>query len=175
MNENKSIFGNLNVETYWYAVHTKARHEKKVNQRLLDKGVESYLPLNTVYRRWSDRYKKVQEPLFSCYVFVHIALRDRLDVLQTDGVVRLVSTRGIPSRIPDEQIEAIRRLLDEERKIENVDMFTPGKKVRVVQGILKGLEGTLVTIKGENRLVITIESIRQAISVEINPRDVELI
>ncbi|MBN2012335.1 UpxY family transcription antiterminator [candidate division KSB1 bacterium] len=174
MKTDQSIFGELNVVQKWYAVHTKARHEKRVHQRLNDKGVNSYLPINTVYRRWSDRYKKVQEPLFSCYVFVRIALKERLDVLQTDGVVNLVSSNGIPASIPDNQIEAIRKLLSDEREVSCTDYFTPGKKVKVVRGLLKDLEGTMVAVKGENRLVITIDSIKQAISVEINPGDVEL-
>jgi len=76
-----SLYGELNDVPAWYALHTRSRHEKKISEKLTSKGVAHYLPLNTIYRRWSDRYKQVAEPLFSCYVFVNIKLRDRLLVL----------------------------------------------------------------------------------------------
>ena len=170
-----SIYGELNFTLNWYAIHTKNRHEKKVDLRLKEKGISSYLPLNTVYRRWSDRYKKVQEPLFSCYVFVNMNLKDRLSVLQTDGVVCLVAFNGIPATIPEDQIYAIKKILEKKQSVEYSDYFIPGKKVKVARGPFKGIEGTLVTNKNNNRLVIAIEGIKQAISIEIDPRDLELI
>ena len=175
MTPDNSIFGELNYTPHWYAIHTKSRHEKKVDLRLKEKGVTSYLPLNTIYRRWSDRYKEVQEPLFSCYVFVCMNLKDRLPVLQTDGAVCLVTFNGIPAAIPEDQINAIKQILEKKQNVDYIDYFTPGKKVNVARGPLKGLEGTLVTVKNNHRLVIAIEGIKQAISVEIDPRDLELV
>ena len=174
MELNKSVYGELNNSTYWYALHTRARHEKKVDLRLKQRGVSSYLPLNTVYRRWSDRYKKVLEPLFSCYVFVNITLRDRLRVLQTEGTLSLVSFNGIPAKVTEEQINAIKHILESKQSVDYADYFTPGKKIKIVEGPLRGLNGTLVTHKNNNRLVIAIDGIKQAISVEIDPRDVVL-
>ncbi len=164
-----------NVEPHWYALHTRYRHEKKVEARLNDKKITSYLPLNTVYRRWSDRYKKVEEPLFSCYVFVWIALRDRLPVLQTEGVVDLVSFNGIPATISQKQIDAIRRVLERGVEVGHASYFTIGEKVRVIRGPLHGLEGTLVCQKNNHRLIITVDSIKQAVSIEIDPDDLEII
>lgn len=175
MNSDNSIFGDLNTIPHWYALHTRSRHEKKVDLRLTEKGIISFLPLNTVYRKWSDRYKKVEVPLFSCYVFVHIALKDRLSVLQTDGAVHFVSFNGIPATIPEKQINAIKQVLERKQTVDYADYFTPGQKIRIIQGALKGLEGTLVTSKNKHRLVITIDGIKQAISVEIDPRDLEVI
>ncbi|MFQ5710087.1 MAG: transcription termination/antitermination NusG family protein, partial [bacterium] len=86
--------------SHWYALYTRPRFEKKVDLLLQEKGLESYLPLHTVLRRWSDRWKKVEEPLFSCYVFVRILLSQRIHAVQTDGVVRIVSFTGTPSPIP---------------------------------------------------------------------------
>ena len=175
MTQNNSIYGELNYIPRWYALYTRCRHEKKVDLRLKEKGIASYVPLNTVYRRWSDRYKKVLVPLFSSYVFVFIALRDRLNVLQTDGAIGFVSFNGIPATIPEKQIIIIRQILEQKLNVEYIDSFTPGKQVRVLRGPLKGVEGKFVTIKNNNRLMITIDSITQAISVEIDYRDLELI
>ena len=175
MNLINSIYGELNFASHWYALHTKSRHEKKVNIRLNEKGVTSYLPLNTVYRRWSDRYKEIQEPLFSCYVFVYIKLCDRLPVLQTDGAVHFVTFNGIPATIPEEQINAIKMILEKKQNVDHAEFFTPGKKVKVARGPFKGVNGTLITNKNNHRLVITIEGIKQAISIEVDPHDLELV
>lgn len=169
MAQSHSIFGDLNDTQHWYALHTRSRHEKKVSERLAEKGVANYLPLHTTYRRWSDRQKKVTEPLFSCYVFVNIALRNRLDVLQTDGAVNLVAFNGIPAKIPEQQIEAIRYVLSEVKSVEQADFFQHGQKVRVEHGPLKGIEGTVVVKKNQHRLVIAIDAIHQAVSIEIDP------
>jgi len=170
-----NMWGELNTINHWYALHTQSRHEKKVDSQLKAKGINSYLPLNTVHRRWSDRYKKIQAPLFSCYVFVNIALKDRLHVLQTAGAVNLVSFNGKPALIPDEQIYAVRMILENVATVNYENFFTPGVRVRILRGALKGLEGTLVSNKNNNRLIISIDGIKQAISVEIDPKDLELI
>ncbi len=175
MDSSTDLYQQRLVEPQWYALHTRYRHEKKVAARLKDKKITSYLPLNTFYRRWSDRYKKVEEPLFSCYVFVWIALRDRLSVLRTDGVVNLVSFNGIPAIISQKQIDAIRRVLERGLEVDHASYFTIGEKVRVIRGPLHGLEGTLVWQKNNHRLIITVESIKQAISIEIDPDDLEII
>ncbi len=168
-----SVYGELNFSPRWYALNTKSRHEKKVDRRFKEKGIVSYLPLTTVYRRWSDRYQAVEAPLFSCYVFVYIALRDRLPVLQTAGAANLVSFNGVPAWIPEKQIDAIKQVLESKTSIEGADFLTPGKKVRIARGPLKGLEGTFITFKNTHRVVIAIEAIKQAIAVEIDPRDLE--
>ena len=165
----------INNNSHWYALYTKSRYEKKVDYLLKEKGVISYLPLNEVYHRWSDRYKKVLIPLFSCYVFVFIALRDRVTVLETDGVITLVSFNGQPATIADHQIDAIKRIMAEKVNVDPIDFFTPGKKVRVKQGPLKGVEGTLIHKNNKNRLVITIDGIKHALSVAIDYRDLEIL
>ena len=171
----RSIYGELNIVQNWYALSTRARHEKKVHNQLLQKGIMSYLPLQTFYRRWSDRYKEVQEPLFSCYIFVKIALKDRVTVLQTDGAVRLVSFNSIPATIPEDQIIAIKTLLENNFQIEKVDYLTPGQKIEVIQGPLKGIKGVLAEVKNSHRLVLRIDSIMQAISIDIDYRDIKII
>lgn len=171
----QSVFGKLNEVPHWYAISTMARHEKRVHHRLVEKRIESYLPLQRLQRKWSDRYKVVEEPLFSCYVFVHIALKDRLPVLQTDGVVKLVSFNGIPAVIPDSQFEAVQKVLEENKPVEKVDYLTPGKRIEVIQGTLKGVQGILTEIKNSHRLVLRIDGIMQAISFDIDYRDIKVI
>lgn len=173
LESSQSVYGELNVIDNWYAISTKARHEKKVHDQLTHKGIISYLPLQAFYRKWSDRYKKVQEPLFTCYVFVKIALRNRLSVLQTDGVVRLVAFNGIPATIPEDQIMSIKTILENDYQIERVDYLTPGQSIEVRQGPLKGVKGVLAEIKNSHRLIIRIDSIMQAISIDIDYRDIK--
>ncbi len=160
---------------HWYALYTRSRYEKKVDYLLKQKGVTSYLPLNEVYHRWSDRYQRVLTPLFSCYVFVFMALRDRFKVLQTDGVIKLVSFNGYPAIIADHEIDAIKRILAEKMKVEPIDFFTPGKKVSVRQGPLKGVKGILLQRNNRNRLIIAIDGIKQALSIDIDYRDLEIL
>ena len=93
----------------WYAVYTRPRWEKKVNNLLLNKGVESYCPLNKVRRKWSDRIKVVEEPLFKSYVFVKIADEHRTEVRMTDGVINFVYWDGKPAIIKEKDIQTIRR------------------------------------------------------------------
>ena len=176
MNEtSKSIYGELNEIPNWYALSTRARHEKKVYERLFQKKIESYLPLQTVNKKWSDRYKIVEEPMFSCYVFVNIALNERVQVLQTDGAVRLVTFNGIPATIPESQINAIRFVLKQKKEIERIDYLTPGQQIEVIQGPLKGINGILINVKNKHRLVLRLDSIQQAISVDIDYRDIKIV
>lgn len=163
-----SLFGEFNFVPRWYALYARRHHEKKVEMRLKEKGIDCYLPLTTVYRRWSDRYKKIEEPLFSCYIFVFIALQNRLHVLQTNGALKLISFNGSPAPIPENQITNLKLLLDNKINVNKTDFFTPGKKVKVVRGVLQGLEGTLVALKNNYRFVITIDGIKQAIWFEID-------
>lgn len=157
----------------WYALYTRPRHEKRVDRQLKQKGIESYLPLRKELRRWSDRKKWVEEPLFRCYVFVRIPLQDYISALQTYGVVRMVSFNGRPAPIPDEQIDAVRRVLEEIKTVEPISYLVIGQKVEVIKGPLAGIRGVLIQKRNQNRLVIAIESIRQGISIEINADEVK--
>ncbi|MFX0132627.1 MAG: UpxY family transcription antiterminator [Candidatus Hodarchaeota archaeon] len=171
----KSIYGELNHKPHWYALYTRNRYEKKIENLLRQKKIETYLPLNTVYHKWSDRYKKITVPLFSCYIFVFISLKERLTVLQTNGAIKLVTHGGIPAVIPEDQINAIKILLDSQREVIPVDCFTPGKRVKIVRGLLCGLEGTLINKNNKNRFVMIIDGIMQGISIQIDYHDLKII
>ena len=153
----------------WYALYTRPRFEKKVEIQLSEREIETYLPLQTVVRQWSDRKKKIQEPIFRGYIFVHVEPQHRIESLRVDGVVRMIGFAGKPSIIPDDQIDAIQRLLDKNAKIEACDFFAVGDPVEVAQGPFAGIKGKLIEKRGMRRFVINIDAIKQSIFVEIDP------
>ena len=153
----------------WYAVYTKARHEKKAHNQFLDKGIESFLPLVKKVRKWKDRKKEVEFPLFTSYVFVRIDYRFRLPVLETYGVVKIVNFRGQPAAIPDHQIEAIKKFTVFSDKIRLEDYISSGDRVRVTSGPLEGITGIINYLsKDMTRLVVSLDSIKQSVSIEID-------
>src|SRR5580704_3035621 len=139
----------------WYALHTRARHEKVVAQRLQESGVTAFLPLVTEIRRWSDRKKSVELPLFGCYVFVRLVpnSEERLRVLRIDSVLNFVGIRGQGTPIPDPQIDAVRTLIEENLPWSTHPFLKIGQRVRIRSGALNGLEGILVARNGDRTLV----------------------
>jgi transcription termination/antitermination protein NusG len=159
----------------WFAVQTRARHEKAVVQRLREVGVETFLPLIRGVHRWSDRRKTVELPLFSCYVFVRLAPKNekRLRVLLIDGVLNFVGPRGQEIPIPDEQIESIRRLLQGQLPYCSHPFLKIGQRVRIRSGALDGVEGILVSRSGERTLIISVDALDRSLAVRIEGYDVE--
>jgi transcription antitermination factor NusG len=143
----------------WYAIYTKPRWEKKVNNILLEKGLESYCPLNKVERKWSDRMKTVEEPLFKSYVFVRVNQEEQSKVRMTNGVVNFVYWQGKPAMIKDKEIEIIRKFLHEYKdvKAEPLDLRRDAR-VRIRQGIFMEKEAKIKKVEG-NRVQVIIESI----------------
>lgn len=134
----------------WYAVYTRPRWEKKVNTLLLQKGIESYCPLNKVRRKWSDRIKTIEEPLFKSYVFVKIAEEERTNVRMTNGVVNFVYWNGKPAIIKEKEIETIKRFLDEYENVEAVKMeIAEDDRVKIVAGPMMDKEGKVLEIKNK--------------------------
>ena len=163
-----------NDKRSWYVIYVRSKHEKNVHSALLNKGIDASLPMKTVVRRWSDRKKKVQLPLFRGYVFVNIDLKiDNLNVLQTPGVVKFIGIRKEPSRIPDEQIHWIHLMVAESTMVRNEKEIPVGQRVHVMTGPFKGSEGVVKRVRGRFRLVVLIESIMQAVSVDIKPEYIE--
>jgi transcription antitermination factor NusG len=159
----------------WYAVMTRARHEKIIAHRLQEQGISTFLPLVTEVHRWSDRKKKVELPLFSCYLFTRLAPTNeaRLRVLWVDGVFQLVGVRGEGTPIPDEQIEALRTLVERRLPLCSYPFLRIGQRVRIRSGSLNGLEGILVGRNGDQTLVVSIEAIQRSLAVRIEGYDVE--
>jgi len=152
----------------WYAIYTNPRAEKQVFTRLVDLGVETYLPLQKTYRQWSDRKKFVEKPLLSSYVFVKVIPVDFPKVYKTPGVVKFVSFEGHPVPIPQNQIDNLRLLIDSKAEIEvTSEKFVKGDNVEVITGSLRGLTGELVKSHGRKIVIVRIDSLEQNIVVTI--------
>jgi transcription antitermination factor NusG len=160
---------------HWYALHTRARHEKIVEQRLRERGVETYLPLVTEVHHWSDRRKAVQLPLFSSYVFARLSPTkiDRLRVLAIDGVFRFVGVRGEGTPIPPAQVEAVRALVDGGLRWASHPFLKIGQRVRIRSGALDGVEGILIDRAGDSTLVISVDAIQRSLAVRVEGYAVE--
>ena len=132
----------------WLAIYTRPRWEKKVNQLLTEKGLESYCPLNKVRRKWSDRIKVVEEPLFKSYVFVKVSDADRTAVRMTPGAINFVYWEGKPAIIKEKEIIAIKRFLDEYENVEvHRNEFKVDQRVRITNGTLMDHEGKVLDIR----------------------------
>jgi len=166
----------LASQSRWYAVHTRARHEKRVAEELEEKGITTYLPLLSEVRRWSDRRKVIQTPLFSCYTFIHAALVPEVHaaVVRVPGVLAMVGSQNRAVPIPDIQIENIRILLAHKVPFRPYPFLEAGQRVRIRGGLLDGIEGILVE-SGSRRLVISIKSIHHSLSISVEGHEVEAI
>ena len=143
----------------WLAVYTRPRWEKKVNQLLADKGVERYCPLNKVRRKWSDRVKVVEEPLFKSYVFVKVNDEDRTEVRMTPGVINFVYWQGKPAVIKEKEINAIKRFLDEYENVEVKPIeIKVNERVKITTGPLMDQEGQVLEVK-HKKATIAIDSL----------------
>ena len=159
----------------WFAVYTKARHEKKASRALAEKNVETFLPAREIVSRWKDRKKKVLMPLFPGYLFVNIDPSDRYTVLNTNGVVRILGNNGVPVPVPLEEIEATKRLIETGLKYEPLPYSIVGKEVEVVRGPLEGTKGGILRTKGAYSLILSVHLIRRSVSVEVDLNDVDFI
>jgi transcription antitermination factor NusG len=155
----------MNVQR-WYAIYTRAHHEKRVAAYLTHLGVENFLPVYQAVREWSDRRVRLQLPLFPGYLFAHVALRARLPVLQTPGVVRMVGSAGEPLPLESEQIERLRVGLAQ-IPAEPYQRIPLGQRVRIIAGPLQGMEGVLLRRKSGLRVVISIELIQRSFVADI--------
>jgi transcription antitermination factor NusG len=163
----------LNAGSPWCAVYTRHQHEKTIGEMLKAKGFEVFLPLYETTRRWKDRRKVLSLPLFPCYVFVRGAHERRLPVLTTPGVYMIISRGERIAAVPEEEIEAIRRTVEGPFNVEPHPFLRCGERVRVIRGSLEGVEGILTRKKNLYRLVLSVDMLAQAVSVEIDALDVE--
>ena len=179
-NQNYEVVGGTSPwvaqeELRWYALHTRARHEKAVERRLRDQGMETFVPTTIQVHRWSDRKKKVEVPLFSCYVFLRCALsaEDRTRVYQVESVHGFVGTRGASLPIPNDQIESIQKVLAQTAPWRSYPFLKVGQRVRVCGGAMDGVEGVFLSENGDHSLIISIDAIQRSMAVRIDGYDVE--
>lgn len=159
--------GGTDILTRWYAIYTRSRYEKRVAVEFNRRKIEHFLPLVSRLHQWKDRKKIVDMPLFPGYVFVRINLQNRFDVLNINGVVRLVGFSAEPSPIPDEQIDNVRRVITRPDLVQPHTCLQKGDRVEIVSGPFAGVQGKLYTFKGKKRVLICIDLIGQAVSIEV--------
>ena len=173
MSEEKAIWAEMLEQPRWYALHTRSRHEKVAHDQLCAKGIQNLLPLWRKRSVWKDRIKMIDVPLFSGYIFGHFPLKQKLDVLQTVGVVRIVGLNSQPFPVPDEQIEAVQTMIEQHLRYDPHPFLQEGMRVRVKRGVLRGAEGILLTKKQHYRLIISVDLIQKSVAVDIDSADVE--
>lgn len=156
----------------WYAVWTRSRHEKVVQDQLAIRGVEPFLPLWNRWSQWKDRRKLIPTPLFPGYCFARFHPSQKLHVLKTLGVISILGTSGVIEPVREEELEAIRTLVTGPLRYDPCPFLEEGMEVEVVRGPLRGMQGRLVRKNRSARLVIAVTLIRQGASVEIDAADV---
>jgi transcription antitermination factor NusG len=153
----------------WRILYIRPRYEKKVHQQLLDMEIESFLPLRTELRQWSDRRKKVIVPLFPGYLFIHVDERHRIAALEVNGVLKTVHFSGVLVEVHPDIIESIRIAVEGPRNLEVLpDRLPEGTPVKVVYGPLAGFKGELSQYRGSNKVALYIEGIRNSLVVEVD-------
>jgi transcriptional antiterminator NusG len=162
------------ADSHWYAVWTRSRHEQVVRQQLEQKRVDAFLPTITRWSRWKDRKKKIDWPLFPGYCFARFNPDDALSVLKCTGVVNIVSFEGKPAAIPEYEVDSIRLLVGSEFQFDPCPLVKEGMMVEVVHGPLRGVIGRLLRKETQKaRLVLSVDLIGQAVSVEVDAADVK--
>ena len=158
-------------EPQWYAVWTRSRHEQRVRVELEQKKFEAFLPTITRWSRWKDRKKRIDWPLFPGYCFARFDVAARLSILKCFGVVSIVSFDGVLAPIPEREIDGIRQLVDSDLQYDPCPLIHEGMMVEVMHGPLSGVIGRLTRKGSHARLVLSVDLIGQAVSVEIDAAD----
>jgi transcription antitermination factor NusG len=160
-------------EPTWHALYTRYQHERLVQQILDEKGFETFLPLYQAAHRWKDRVKQVAVPLFPSYVFIRGGLDRRLDIVTTTGFHSIVSEGDRAGVVTQDEIDAIRQLMETRLRVEPHPFLKVGDRVRVKSGPLAGFEGILVRKKNQYRLVLSVDLLQQSVSTEVDAYQVE--
>jgi len=161
------------TEFPWYALYTCPRHEKHVAQQMKERKISCFLPVYRSQRRWKDRRKELELALFPGYVFVQIALTDRLRVLQLAGAVRFVSFNGHPVPLPESEMVSLMKGMNSGARMEPHPYLTVGRRVRVRYGPFAQATGILVRRKDRFRVVLSLDLIMRSVSVEVDESDIE--
>lgn len=172
MSENPELLLAPQCVPNWYALYTCPRHEKRVAEQIEQRRISCFLPLYRSVRRWKDRRRELELALFPGYVFVRVALQDKLEVLRLPGVVRLVTFNGRPAVLPAAELESLRLGLEGGARIMPHPYLRIGCRVRLRSGPMAGLEGVLRRRKEGLRLVLSIEMLMRAVAVEVHEVDV---
>ena len=163
------------VQCPWFALQVRARHEKGVAEYLRGKGYEHFLPMYKDRRRWSDRIKELESPLFPGYLFCRLDPLNRLPILKTPGVTQIVGYNHVPIAVDEEEINAIRTLVSSGLPNHPCPFLEVGTRVRIEAGALRGVEGILLELKGKRKLVLSITLLQRSVAVEIDSEAVSVL
>ncbi len=160
----------------WYALYTKSRAEKKVYEELTKMGIIAYLPLKRELRQWSDRKKWIETPIINSYIFVKIDPNEYRMVFEVKGVVSYVSDKGKAVAIPDNEIEAMQRAVENKMAFSvETNTIQKGQTVTVTSGPLKGISGEVIEVHGHKKLYLRISHIGYTLVVNLENDTVEKI
>ena|SRR5579863_8617375 len=159
----------------WFVIQVTSRHEVHVDLMLRHKGYERFLPTYQVKRQWSDRIKTIEQPLFPGYLFCRSSRSCLGTILNTPGILRIISFGGRPYAVPDREIEDLQRAIQSGRHVCSVPYLTRGQKVKITAGPLAGIVGIITRVKNQDRLVLAVESIMRAVGVEVAVGDVAIV
>jgi transcriptional antiterminator RfaH len=158
----------------WYPVYTRSRAEKKANEELKRKGIQTYLPLKKAVKHWSDRKKIVEEPLIKSYLFAYISAREYAEVLMTNGVARFIYFSNQVAPIPDQQIHDLKLLLATDADLELIDYdIKPGESVLIKAGPFKGIIAELVSLQNKQRIILRLQNMGYSININTSIAFVE--
>ncbi|MBI5807245.1 MAG: UpxY family transcription antiterminator [Ignavibacteriales bacterium] len=156
-----------NNEKKWFALYTKPKHEFKAEEELRKLSIDCYLPTIIVKRRWKDRKKKIITPLFTSYIFIYATEIERRYSLALDSIIKTVCFQGKPAVIPEEQIESIRIMVNNNDDIILSDKIVKGAKVKITEGPFKDIVGVVINVNSENYLYISLDILNRSISVRL--------
>lgn len=161
-NRVKKIF--LNEQKSWFALYTKSKSEFKASEQLKAIGIDHYLPTITKIKQWSDRKKKITEPIIRGYIFIYAYEKERLRSLEQDSIVRCILDNGKAARIPDWQIENLKKILDAKSDFLVHEGLVPGKKVLIKEGPLEGVIGVIKKFEdGKNAIAVSIDLLNRSV------------
>lgn len=154
----------------WYALWVRSRHEKSVAELLAGKGFETFLPMYTSRRRWSDRMQEVELPLIPGYVFCRFDTSVRLPILTTPGIVQIVSAGKSPQPVDELEMQSLITAVHSGVHLQMWPFLKSGQRVSIEEGPLRSLEGVLLSTKGLDRLVLSISLLQRSIAVTVDRR-----
>lgn len=163
----------MNQVKSWYALYTKPRWEKKIHKLLQQKGIESYCPLNKVRRKWSDRIKVVEEPLFKSYIFVRVEESLKTEVRYVDGVLNYVYWNGKPALVKDDEIISIKKFMSEYEDVKVISFDAkPADEVIINAGIMMGAAGRILRVLGNNMVEVRIDSLGMVLTAKFEKKNI---
>ena len=152
----------------WYAIRVRPRYEKQVAQCIASKGIATFLPLHSARRRWSDRVKEIELPLFDGYVFCQTDINQRTPVLTTPGVIQFVGIGKTPQAIEDREVEALQQIIGAGSAARPWPFLREGERVRIDDGPLRNVEGILTRVGDMDQVVVSVTLLQRAVAVQVD-------